>query len=93
MLISILHWAKYSPNPMLKGKQTNRIQHASVCLVGEAFNKFFTSKVFWHDSTVCVKKEKKRKSPLMVDIQFMTLLETFTMLPMTVHTANDCRPQ
>lgn len=46
---------------MLKGKQTNRIQHASVCLVGEAFNKFFTPKVFWHDSTVCVKKKKEKK--------------------------------
>ena len=31
--------------------------------------------------------------PLMLDIQFMTLLETFTMLLVTEHTANDCRLQ
>ncbi len=87
MLISILHSSKYSPNPMLKGKQTNH----SVC--GKHITDFSPLKYFIMTTTcaICVKIIKRL--PLMLDIQFMTLLETFTMLLVTEHTANDCRLQ
>lgn len=70
---------------MLKGKQTNH----SVCgkhITDSSPLKHF---IMTTTCTICIKNHQNTL-PLMLDTQFMTLLETFTMLLVTGHTANDC---
>ena len=72
---------------MLKGKKTNHSVRWGRITDSSAMKYFIMT-------TTCVIYIKIIKcQPLMLDIQFMTLLETFTMLLVTEHTANDCRLQ